>query len=68
MQASSGIFEDLDDPRTGNAKQHDLHEILMSTVLINRALALLEVFSLVEPRLPPEKDQKSNADPQPTSA
>ena len=23
------IFEDLEDPRTGNAKRHELHEILV---------------------------------------
>lgn len=29
MDAFTKIFESLDDPRTGNAKQHDLNEILL---------------------------------------
>jgi len=29
MDTFAEIFEDLDDPRTGNAKQHELNEILM---------------------------------------
>ena len=29
MDEIAGLFEDLDDPRTGNAKRHRLHEIVM---------------------------------------
>ena len=29
MDMFAGIFEELDDPRTGNAKQHELNEILL---------------------------------------
>ena len=29
MDTFAEIFEELDDPRTGNAKQHDLNEILL---------------------------------------
>jgi hypothetical protein len=29
MDAFAATFAELDDPRTGNAKQHDLHEILL---------------------------------------
>jgi len=29
MEEFEEIFEDLEDPRTGNAKRHELHEILV---------------------------------------
>ena len=29
MDAFAAVFEDLEDPRTGNAKRHELLEILM---------------------------------------
>ena len=29
MDTFAEIFDELDDPRTGNAKQHDLNEILL---------------------------------------
>ena len=32
MEEFEEIFEDLEDPRTGNAKRHELHEILVYPV------------------------------------
>ena len=29
MDCFAAVFENLDDPRTGNATQHDLHEVLL---------------------------------------
>ena len=56
MEDFAGLFEDLEDPRTGNAKRHALHEILLialCTVLSGgETCADMALFGRVKPQGP----------------